>query len=86
MKDYPIVKICWEDAITSAEAGWTTVADAMEVATTPLPQMLTVGYVLHDNESWISVTDSVGNDEFGQVTKIPKQLIISIATLKELEI
>ena len=84
--EYTIVKVCWEDAITSAEAGWTAASEAMEVATAPLPKMVTVGFVLHDNENWIALTDSVGHDEFGQVTKIPKQLIVSISTLREMEL
>ena len=83
MCEYPIVKICWEDAITSTEASWTSASEAMEVATSALPIMWTVGYVLHNSEGWISLTDSVGEDEFGQVTKIPKQLILSITALEE---
>ena len=83
MCEYPIVKVCWEDAITSTEASWTSASEAMEVATSALPIMWTVGYVLHDSEGWISLTDSVGEDEFGQVTKIPKKLILSIKVMEE---
>ena len=84
MCGYPIVRILWEDAVTSSEPGWTTKVDAMETATTMPPQMYSVGYVLHDCPDWISITDSVGGDEFGQVTKIPKKMIISMAFLKEI--
>jgi hypothetical protein len=80
---YPIVRILWEDAVTSAEAGWTTKIDAMETATTRPPQMYSVGYVLHNCKEWISITDSVGGDEFGQVTKIPKKMIVDLTFLKE---
>ncbi len=78
-----IVKIQWTDAVTSAEPGWTTKEDAMVSATTKPPEMTSVGFVLHENDKWISLSDSVGDDEFGQVTKIPKVIIISIVTLME---
>jgi len=74
--------VIWTDAITSAEAGWTTKEDAMLVALAPLPIMNTIGYVLHDDEDKIALTDSVGDDEFGQVTKIPKSMIIEYGYLR----
>jgi hypothetical protein len=80
-----IVKIQWTDAVTSAEPGWTTKDDAMASAISEPPQMTSVGFVLHENNKWISLSDSVGDDEFGQVTKIPKAMIISIVTLIEEE-
>jgi hypothetical protein len=75
------VVITWEDAVTSAEAGWTTREDAIAVAEAKPPCMNSIGFVLFENDEWISITDSVGDDEFGQVTKIPKSLIISIIRL-----
>ena len=72
----------WTDAITSAEAGWTSKEDAMAAATAPLPIMETIGFVLHEDESHIALTDSVGDDEFGQVTKIPNSMIIDLDFLR----
>ena len=74
--------IKWTDAITSAEAGWTTKEEAMLTASAPLPVMYTIGYVLHDDESHVALTDSVGDDEFGQVTKIPRSMILEYAYLR----
>jgi hypothetical protein len=74
--------VIWTDAITSAEPGWTTKEDAMLLATAPLPIMNTIGYVLHDDADKIALTDSVGDDEFGQVTKIPKSMIVEYGYLR----
>ena len=77
-----MIWIKWTDAITSAEPGWTTAEAAMEQAIAPLPVMHTIGYVLHDDEDKIALTDSVGDDEFGQVTKIPKSMIVEYGYLR----
>jgi hypothetical protein len=74
--------IKWKDAITSAEPGWTSKDEAMATATSPLPIMYTIGYVLHQDESHVAVTDSVGDDEFGQVTKIPQTMILEFDFLR----
>jgi len=77
-----MIWIVWTDAITSSEAGWTTKEDAMLQAMAPLPIMYTIGYVLHNDEDQIALTDSVGDDEFGQVTKIPKSMIVEYGYLR----
>tara|TARA_R100000458_G_C8057126_1_gene101724 strand:- start:19 stop:318 length:300 start_codon:yes stop_codon:yes gene_type:complete len=81
MIEYSMVMVIWEDAITSAEPGWTTKEDALTLAEADLPCMTSIGFVLFENNDWISITDSVGEDEFGQVTKIPKSLCLSIVRL-----
>ena len=75
--------IKWTDAITSSEAGWTSREDALMTASSALPIMYTIGYVLHNDESHIALTDSVGDDEFGQVTKIPKSMILEYDYLRK---
>ena len=76
-----MIHIVWTDAVTSSEAGWTTKEEAMATATSSPPKMETIGFVLHENKEWISLTDSVGGDEFGQITKIPKSMIIDLKYL-----
>lgn len=77
-----VMWIKWTDAVTSAEAGWTTKEDALTTAASPLPIMHTVGFVLHHDDNQIAITDSVGDDEFGQVTKIPMSMIIEYDYLR----
>lgn len=76
-----LVHILWTDAITSAEAGWITKEEALTIASSSLPQMETVGFVLYENNEWISVTDSMGGDEFGQINKIPMSMVIKMTYL-----
>lgn len=80
---YAIVRLRWHDAVTSAEPGWTTKEDAFSTAETSPPIMNSVGYVMFENDEWIAITDSVGGDEFGQITKIPKTMIIEKYILVE---
>ena len=71
-----MVRIRWQDAVTSVEPGWTSKDDALGIAESSPPRMSSIGYVLFENDEWLSITDSIGGDEFGQVTKIPKVMII----------
>jgi hypothetical protein len=80
-----MIWIKWTDAVTSAEAGWTTKDDALATASSPLPIMYTIGYVLHHDDNHIAITDSVGDDEFGQVTKIPMSMILEYDYLRRKE-
>ena len=70
------VLITWVDAVTSSEPGWTTKEEALVTASSPLPLMHTVGFVLYKDSEHIALTDSRGDDEFGQVTKIPIAMIV----------
>jgi hypothetical protein len=80
---YSMVRIRWQDAVTSSEPGWTSRDDALGVAEVRPPTMSSIGYVLFENDEWLSITDSIGDDEFGQVTKIPKVMIIEKHILVE---
>lgn len=79
---FKTVLVDWVDAITSAEPGWVAYEDAIKEAETPPPLMKTIGFVLNDNEEYIALTDSVGDNEFGQVTKIPRSMIKKLIYLK----
>jgi len=43
-----------------------------------LPMMLTVGFVLHNDDEQISLTSTIGPCETAQVNKIPKRMIVKI--------
>ena len=79
---YKIYQVLWEDAITSAEPGWTVLDEGIKDAETPPPVMNTVGFCLYEGDSYIALTDSLGSDECGQVTKIPKAMIKELNILK----
>lgn len=76
-----IVQILWTDAVTSAEAGWTTREEGDSIAREKIPIMSTVGYLIYEGLEWYSLTDSIGDNEYGQITKIPKSMVIDIKEL-----
>lgn len=76
-----LVEIIWVDAETVGDAHWMPNDDSKEAARSPLPIMMTVGYVLWENEEMISVTNTIGPDETAQVNKIPKKMIYNIDEL-----
>jgi hypothetical protein len=78
-----IVQILWTDAVTSAEAGWTSKDEGDSIAREEIPIMSTVGYLIYEGAEWYSLTDSVGTNEYGQITKIPKSMVIRIKELTD---
>jgi len=81
-KIYSILQIEWEDAITSAEPGWTPFDDAIKEAGNPPPLMNTVGFCLYEDDAYIALTDSIGDNECGQLTKIPRAMIRKLEKLQ----
>jgi len=73
--DYKIVEIFWTDAETIGDTGWMPLTEGVQSAKVPPPLMRTVGYVLVDHEDFISITDSLGDQECGHITKIPIHMI-----------
>tara|TARA_R100000458_G_C8100070_1_gene127124 strand:- start:36 stop:320 length:285 start_codon:yes stop_codon:yes gene_type:complete len=70
-----IYHIWWVDAETFGDSGWIDLTEAMESAKVAPPIMQTVGFVLVDDEDYIALTDSMGDDECGHITKIPRAMI-----------
>ena len=73
-----LVKVLWVDAMTIGGAEWLGKEEAKSSAKEPLPMMLTVGFVLHNDEEQISLTSTIGPGETAQVNKIPKRMVIKI--------
>lgn len=73
-----LVKVTWVDAMTVGGAEWLGKEEAKTSAKEPLPMMLTVGFVLHNDDEQISLTATIGPCETAQVNKIPKRMIIKI--------
>ena len=76
-----IIKIEWVDAETIGDNAWQELEGAIEYAKNDPPIMITVGFLLHECGTHMSVTESVGSQECGHVTKIPVEMI---KTMKEL--
>ena len=70
-----ILLIQWLDAETIGDTGWTDLDSARESARQPPPIMKTIGFVVHTCSTHIAITDSLGMQECGHVTKIPREMI-----------
>lgn len=73
-----LVKVTWIDALTVGGSGWLGKDESKVSAKEPLPMMLTVGFILHQDEEQISLTSTIGPNETAQVNKIPKCMITKI--------
>ena len=78
-----IVKILWIDAETIGDSGWQDLEEIKESIEAEPPVMTTVGFLLGEYPTHITVTDSLGTKECGHLTKIPRDMIRSIEILKE---
>ena len=76
-----IVVVEWVDAMTIGGSGWLEKDEARTNAKEPLPIMVTVGFVLHEDKEQISLTSTIGPGETAQVNKIPKKMIETIREL-----
>jgi len=74
--------ILWKDAQSFGGPEWVDHTEAYEWAHRTPPTMKTVGFVLKETEEWISITDSVGPNECGGVTTIPKVMILSMEKIR----
>lgn len=80
---FPLVMILWIDAVTIGGEEWLDKSKAQSLSKSPLPIMVTVGFVLHEDEDHFALTNTIGPDETAQVNKIPKRMIIEISDLKD---
>ena len=73
---YTISVVTWTDAQTVGDSSWSNLDESLEEALTPPPIIVTIGFVLCDCETHISLTETIGPQECGHVTKIPKGMIV----------
>ena len=77
----PPVLITWND-ITSCDAAWMSLEEAMEYKPSPIQ---TLGWIIEDNEDYIVVIGSVSTEEedrvCGSVCAIPQAVVVSVELL-----
>ena len=75
------VLITWND-ITSCDAAWMSLEEAMEYKPSPIQ---TLGWIIEDNEEYIVVIGSVSTEEndkvCGSVCAIPQAVVVSVELL-----
>lgn len=79
--EYDIVKVTWIDAETIGDSGWQDLYDVTVAFDTTPPIMKTVGFLLGEYSTHLTLTDSLGDKECGHVTKIPREMIKKIEYL-----
>ena len=73
---FPMSRVIWIDAMTIGDCNWGDLEEMMEDALTSPPTIVTIGFVLHECDSHISLTETIGPAECGHMTKIPKGMIV----------
>ena len=72
---FPIWEVHWEDAEEHGEVGWNNVRELLREAQKPCPVMRTVGYVVHEGATHVSLMSTIGPQECGRLEKIPTGFI-----------
>ena len=78
---YRLVEVVWVDAEEYGEIGWNDIRSMKRYAKKPCPEIRSVGYVLYQNETHISLASSVGDKECSSLEKIPSEFVKSIKVL-----
>ena len=68
---------------STGDSGWQDLEEMKSRAENVPPVMRTVGFVLFETDSHISITESLGNDVCGHVTKVPTGMIRDLEVLRE---
>lgn len=80
---YPLVEVIWVDAEEVGEIGWNNLEDMLEAAALPCPIVHSIGYLVHDSESHISLIRAFFAEGSSSVEKIPKRFIEDLRVLRE---
>ena len=75
-----MVHVEWEDASEQTEGAWSGRGD---VKPWEACIVQTVGYVVHDIEQGLVLTDSYTPNLFGRVTQIPRGMIRKVTELRK---
>jgi len=78
---FPLVHVTWKD-ITGFEQSWISLEEVKEVH---LVTVHTVGWVILDNDDFLTMVSSLFADETeaGSVTSIPKGCVVCIESIKD---
>ena len=78
---YRLVEVIWVDAEEYGEIGWNDLKAMKRYVKKPCPEMRTVGYVIHQSATHISLASTVGEKECSSLEKIPCQFVKNIKEL-----
>ena len=78
---FPLVEVVWIDAIEEGDLGWNDPTESIANAQADCPIVHSVGYVIFESDSHISLIRSWHSDGLSSVEKIPKGFIREIRPL-----
>jgi hypothetical protein len=70
-----IVKVIWIDAQSIGDCNWQDYNEIKELAKESPPIMQSVGFLIYESDTHLSIVDSIEEDVCGHLTKIPKAMI-----------
>ncbi len=76
------VEIWWHDAETCGGPGWVDKEDAINYIDGELPTIKSIGYLCAVTDTHYAITDNVGYNQVGGITKIPKGMVIEMHNLE----
>jgi hypothetical protein len=79
--NYPLVEVVWRDAEEYGEVGWNDFEDVLKFAEEPCTIVRSIGYLLYESESHISLLRSMHSAGVSSVEKIPRGFIEAIYPL-----
>tara|TARA_R100000655_G_scaffold71369_2_gene109754 strand:+ start:10159 stop:10401 length:243 start_codon:yes stop_codon:yes gene_type:complete len=71
-----VVKINWIDAQSIGDCNWQDYSEIKELAKESPPIMQSVGFLIYECETHVSIVDSIEKDVCGHLTKIPIAMIL----------
>ena len=80
-RQYDIVRVTWTDAEELGETGWNNLKGQLKSARRPCPTIVTVGFLVYQDDTHVSVISSLGPDICGTVEKIPMGFVARIDKL-----
>ena len=83
---YPLVEVLWRDAEEVGDVGWNDLEEMLEAARDPCPLVYSVGYLVHDSETHISLIRAFHSEGCSTVEKIPKRFIENLEWVRNKEL
>ena len=82
-KALPLAEVIWYDAEEEGEPGWNDFKKMQAYAKKACPLMRSIGYVVYESDSHISMVSTLAEDQSVCSTceKIPKGMVVSITPL-----
>ena len=80
--NYKVVRVSWYDAEEIGEVGWNSLSCQKKLAKKPPPRMESVGFLVYECQTHISLLSTIGTKESSTLEKIPRGMILNLVELE----